>query len=537
MGKVVENQQFNRLAGIRHLRSMRFDKARNPFKPGYGKVPPELAGRDSIKASFEREIDCLRRGEPETGSFALIGPRGCGKTALLYWLRMRAARASIQVVELGPDNLASEDALAGALSSPGGVLSGALRVGGPVSNELGGIGTTAEPGRSSKGTGHPGILKLLESKASKKPLILIVDEVHELNLEVAHNLFRSFQTAASQRPMLLACAGTPDTEIHLRNAKVAFVERQAVVSVGLLDEEFSFQALAKPLTAGGVDFDEAALRRASSEAQNYPYFLQCWGDALWNALPEGKPINSGDQGWSWYSNLFPYKPRLERMEFNAAKEEATKKCQRLYARRILEFERYGLVAPAAELALRLNAGDDPSVAVEMFSTNLADRWQMSGTRPPRGIPQDNLTQSARQLLLHTGFVWEPEPGSWEFGIPSLAGHIARSAATTLAAKMTMQHGVSAFRAVLEFAGRTERTHDEVVDHLVKNGKADDTGHANRILRPLEQDGLLGPVGRLDSNGHNFLLVLTPRLAGAVIEEMKHMPEPAHSLTPFDELTT
>ena len=510
---------------------MRFDKARNPFRPGYGELPPELAGRDTIKSEFELQIRRLKLKERRTTTLALIGPRGCGKTALLYWLRMHAVAASIQVDELEPDDLSSVAALAGALTRPVRRLSGRVKAEDRFPTEAGDAGASADLGGSVNGSGQSSIFQLLVAKAKRKPLILIVDEAHELKLEVAHTLFRSFQTAASRQPMLLAFAGTPDTRIHLRNARDTFVEREKEFLVGLLDEGTSMQALAKPLEALGVGYDEAVLLRAASEAQHYPYFLQCWGEALWNALPEKKPFSGGESGWGWFSSLLPFKPRLGRTEFKAAKESASERSRWLFGDRLAELRSYGIISPAAELALSLNEGGGSNIALRNFSTNLAVRWQMSGMPPPRGLSQDNLTESATQLLLHTGFVWEPEPGRYEFGIRSLAEHTVNSAAKDIAAQMAVQDGVPAFRAVFEFAGRTERTHDEVVDHLVRNGTVEDSGHANRILRPLEEDGVLGPVGRKNANGSHLLLVLTPRLAEAAVEQMRRMQRPQPCANP------
>src|ERR1700747_2910665 len=65
------------------------DPVRNPYAPGAGQRPPELAGRDREIAQFEVVIERIARGRPER-SIVLTGPRGVGKTVLLNTFRSMA---------------------------------------------------------------------------------------------------------------------------------------------------------------------------------------------------------------------------------------------------------------------------------------------------------------------------------------------------------------------------------------------------------------------------------------------------------------
>src|ERR1700744_6509520 len=68
------------------------DPVRNPFAPGAGQRPPELAGRDRELDAFDVVLERVARGRPER-SLVLTGLRGVGKTVLLGELRSMALRA------------------------------------------------------------------------------------------------------------------------------------------------------------------------------------------------------------------------------------------------------------------------------------------------------------------------------------------------------------------------------------------------------------------------------------------------------------
>jgi hypothetical protein len=68
------------------------DPIRNPYAPGAGQRPPELAGRDAQLRAFDVVLERIAKGRPER-SIVLTGLRGVGKTVLLNALRSAAVRA------------------------------------------------------------------------------------------------------------------------------------------------------------------------------------------------------------------------------------------------------------------------------------------------------------------------------------------------------------------------------------------------------------------------------------------------------------
>ena len=65
------------------------DPVRNPYAPGAGQRPPELAGRDKQLDTFDIVLERISCGRPER-SVMLTGLRGVGKTVLLNQLRSTA---------------------------------------------------------------------------------------------------------------------------------------------------------------------------------------------------------------------------------------------------------------------------------------------------------------------------------------------------------------------------------------------------------------------------------------------------------------
>ena len=68
------------------------DPIRNPYAPGAGQRPPELAGRDAQLDAFRFVVERVARGRAER-SIVLVGLRGVGKTVLLNAMRSQAVRA------------------------------------------------------------------------------------------------------------------------------------------------------------------------------------------------------------------------------------------------------------------------------------------------------------------------------------------------------------------------------------------------------------------------------------------------------------
>ena len=73
------------------------DPLHNPFSPGAGAPPPELAGRDDILNQAMMTLARVKKGRAEK-SMLIIGLRSTGKTVLLHEMSELAKKEGYQTV-------------------------------------------------------------------------------------------------------------------------------------------------------------------------------------------------------------------------------------------------------------------------------------------------------------------------------------------------------------------------------------------------------------------------------------------------------
>ena len=289
----------------------------NPFAPGAGTPPPELAGRDALLESVRIAAERTRR-LLAARSVLLLGLRGVGKTVLLDRVHDEAQRAGLATVMIEATDRSALPALLAAelhgvllrLSRQQrvrDVASRALRVlAGFVSAlkvkygdvELG-IEAPVEPGVADSGDLELDLVALFEAlgaaaSASGTALIVIVDEMQYVPETELAALSAALHRAAQRRlPILLAAAGLPQLRAQVAEAKPYAERLFEFREVGPLDAKASAEAIAKPIRAHDADIAPDALQTIVDETQGYPYFLQEWGKHAWD-VAESSPIDAGD---------------------------------------------------------------------------------------------------------------------------------------------------------------------------------------------------------------------------------------------------
>ena len=289
----------------------------NPFAPGAGTRPPELAGRDELIESIHIAAERTRR-LLAARSVLLLGLRGVGKTVLLDRVHDEAQGAGLATVMIEATDRSALPALLAAelrrvllrLSRQRrvrDVASRALRVLAGFASALKvkygdielGIDAPVEPGVADSGDLELDLVALFEAlgaaaAASDTALIVIVDELQYVPKAELAALIAALHRAAQRRlPILLAAAGLPQLRAQVAEAKTYAERLFEFREVGPLDEEASGDAVAKPIRTHNADISPDALKMIVAETQGYPYFLQEWGKHAWD-IAERSPIDAGD---------------------------------------------------------------------------------------------------------------------------------------------------------------------------------------------------------------------------------------------------
>ena len=295
------------------------DPVSNPFAPGAGTPPPELAGRDDLLETVRIALARVRRGLP-TKSVLMVGLRGVGKTVLLDQMRDDAEAAGIQTLRVeAPENRSLPAILAPQLRQALLRLSHTAKAKDLAVRALRGLAGFAkglkvkfadievgfdfepEPGLADNGDLEHDLQALLEvageaAQAGDTALAMFVDELQYVPEEQLEALITALHRTAQRRlPVVLVGAGLPQLRGRMGRAK-SYAERLFdFPEVGPLTEAASRSAIAKPALAEGVVVTAEALDRIVEETRGYPYFVQEWGKHAWD-VAEASPITVDDVG-------------------------------------------------------------------------------------------------------------------------------------------------------------------------------------------------------------------------------------------------
>ncbi|MGR3292012.1 MAG: hypothetical protein ACU0C9_12570, partial [Paracoccaceae bacterium] len=121
------------------------------------------------------------------------------------------------------------------------------------------------------------------ARSNKTALILFIDELQYLTPSEFSSLRRSCHEAAlSVLPFLLIGASLPKIS-PMDNDEPTYVERVFIFpEVKFLDKDAARFALSAAVRGLNVTFTDEALSLILKETQRYPFFLQIWGQFVWN---------------------------------------------------------------------------------------------------------------------------------------------------------------------------------------------------------------------------------------------------------------
>jgi hypothetical protein len=293
------------------------DPIKNPFAPGAGTAPPELAGRDELLESIRVAIERVRLGRP-TKSVLMVGLRGVGKTVLLDRMRDDAEGAGIQTLRIeAPENRSLPAMLAPELRRALLRLSRNAKAKALAQRSLKGLAGFAkalkvkykdievgfdfdpEPGLADNGDLEHDLQALLEvaGAAAQKAgtaLTCFLDELQYVEEEQLAALITSLhRTAQRKLPVVLVGAGLPQLRGQMGRAK-SYAERLFdFPEIGPLSEEAAKIAIERPAKALGVDVTPDALDLVVRKTHRYAYFVQEWGKHSWD-VALASPIRRQD---------------------------------------------------------------------------------------------------------------------------------------------------------------------------------------------------------------------------------------------------
>jgi hypothetical protein len=308
---VDNNNKLDKLQKIAIIEFM--NPVLNPFAPGAGSPPPELAGRDELIERARVALLRLKDGR-HARSMILLGLRGVGKTVLLNEIKKLAEKegylpATIESTENKRLALlvipevrrilfkisASEKVNQSAKKALGVFRSFINSVKIKMDDFEFGLDIQPEKGEGDSGDLDADLSALFvalgeAAKSKLQPILFSIDEIQYLNEDDLSALIMAFhQMSQRQLPVVLIGAGLPQLAGLAGNAK-SYAERLFdFVNVGALNDIDAAEAIREPITREGAQIESSALKHILSVTAGYPYFLQTWGYESWN-VADKSPI-------------------------------------------------------------------------------------------------------------------------------------------------------------------------------------------------------------------------------------------------------
>lgn len=293
------------------------DPVRNPYAPGAGSPPPELAGRTELISEAEVALRRTNLGRA-VQSPILVGLRGVGKTVLLVRIReiadaegfhtisaeahegktlpellvpgIRKAFFSLSTIEKAKDQAKRGLRVLRSFLS-------AVKI--SVNDVEYGITIAPEVGTADSGDIEADLPELMlalgeAAKASGRPVAILIDELQYLSTREFSALIMAIHRLNQKSlPVILIGAGLPQI-LGLAGTSKSYAERLfKFPSIGALEEQDAINAVVNPAKAEGVNFESPAVAQILKVTERYPYFLQQWAHEAWN-VASGSIIRAKD---------------------------------------------------------------------------------------------------------------------------------------------------------------------------------------------------------------------------------------------------
>ncbi|MCF6263663.1 MAG: ATP-binding protein [Xanthomonadales bacterium] len=385
------------------------DPVRNPFAPGAGSQPPELAGRDEIINDANIALQRVLLGRHDKSQI-LLGLRGTGKTVLLNKIEELAeSHHHLTSFIEAPDDRRLADSLYPKIQQVLRILStveaaksaahsalGALRSFASVFRiKMGDVSISVDPkvGAADSGFLESDLSDLFVSvgKAAQSAGVawtLLIDELQYLSKEELSALIVAVHRVNQKKlPIMFFGAGLPQIAALTGDAKSYSERLFNFPPVGPLNELAASSAIEQPIQAEGESITKDAIDMIYEKTEGYPYFLQEWGFQVWN-LADRSPINKDDVEKATLEAL----RRLDASFFRVRFERLSPK------------EREYVIAMAS-------LGNGPYRSFDVAAVLGVDMQKLG----PR-----------RAQIIHKGMIYSEAYGDIDFTVPMFAGFLNRN---------------------------------------------------------------------------------------------------------------
>lgn len=395
------------------------DDLTNPFAPGAGTQPPELAGRDEILRSAKTAFARVRAGRASKSQL-LLGLRGVGKTVLLNQLGSFAEEAGFSAIMLeAPEDRRLAEMLVPPLRQQLFKLSRTEKARDLAKRGLAVLrsfaaafevrvgdvefGLQPERGTADSGSLEDDLPEMLlvaaeAAAAAQSGIVLLIDEIQYLDqADLAALIVATHKLSQKNRPFVLIGAGLPQLAALAGEAK-SYAERLFdYPRVEALPVAEARKAIVVPIEREGAAIDPDAVDFIVDTSQGYPYFLQEWGYRTW-AVAARSPITLADAGNARHATLRALDDGFFRVRFDRMTPR-----EKDYVRAMAEL------------------GPGPHRSGE-----IADAMGMQVT----------VAAPLRSGLIKKGMIYSPQHGDTAFTVPLFDEFLKRAMAAPVRAKRT-----------------------------------------------------------------------------------------------------
>ncbi len=389
----------------------------NPFKPGAGRVPPVLAGRDALLDAIDRTLVETLESSEGGRPMVVSGLRGVGKTVLLNEVARRASetgRWSVVKLEASRDRSLQQ----GIARQLHGALRTTVSVGAAVAVKFRhalsvfrsfqisvdpagtynfGFDVAPTPGQADSGALERDLEDLLREvglafRSVGQGLLIAIDELQEApkqDLNALNLALHALGQDVFPVPVFFIGTGLPSLPSVLADA-TSYAERlYDYRRLGLLTDDETRFALSDPTERVGVRWSGTALALAVRSIQGYPYFAQACGKHVWDARTQESCIDSD----SAHVGVLRARDEVDQGLYQSRWDRATPKQRELMQAMALDDER-------------------PSAIQDLVART--------------GKTRTSDLSVSRNELIKNGHIYAPDRGYLAFTVPGMADFIHRS---------------------------------------------------------------------------------------------------------------